>query len=131
MKLRIGALMSVVLLFLAACAPTTITPQETEELFTSMPFPDAYAALVNTINTQPYPSNSSGWMITQSDQVGGFISAQLNYGGGLFGSDGRTGRVSVAMVQRSNGDTAVNLSLNADKEALKLAENIRLRLGLN
>lgn len=119
-------------LLLAACAPTTVTPQQTEELVTQMAFRDAFSAVVNVINTQPYPSNSGGWVIVDSDQVGGFVRAQLNgQECGFFGGcTPYVATVSVALVERSDGKTAVNLSLTRHDESAKLAAAIRSRLGV-
>jgi hypothetical protein len=135
--MRILAVMGTVLfaLLLASCAPgvDTVEPQETEELVAEQPFSEVYATVVNTINTQPYPSDSGGWIITQSDQVGGFVSAQLNgtrCGGWLAGCHDYVARVSVALVDRTNDTTAVNLSFNRHEESLKLVQRIRERLGL-
>lgn len=122
-----------VTLLLAACAPTTtVTPQQTEELVTQMAFRDAFSAVVNVINTQPYPSNSGGWVIVDSDQVGGFVRAQLNgQDCGFFGGcTPYVATVSVALVERSGGGTAVNLSLSRHDESAKLATAIRSRLGV-
>lgn len=131
---RLGIFAAVALAFvLTACAPgaNTVTPQETEELVSELPYSEAYSVTVNTINTQPYPSNSSGWIITDSDQVGGFVAAQLNgQHCNWWGTcTDYTARVSVALVDR--GDvTAVNLSLSPQDEAQKLATRLRERLGL-
>lgn len=119
-------------LLIAACAPTTVTPQQTEELVTQMAFRDAFSAVVNVINTQPYPSNSGGWVIVDSDQVGGFVRAQLNGQECSFfgGCTPYVATVSVALVERSDGGTAVNLSLSRHDESAKLATAIRARLGV-
>ena len=120
-----------VVLVLASCAPTTVTPMQTKELVTDMSYQDAYAAVVNVVNTQPYPSDSGGWILTQSDQVGGFVSAQLNGRRcSLFGCTNYVGRVSVALVKKSDGATAVSISLNRLDASRKLADNIRARLGI-
>lgn len=125
---------SLLFAFLASCAPgaETVVPQETEELVTQLPFPEAYSTVVNTINTQPYPSNSSGWIITNSDQVGGFVSAQLNVESCSFwgGCTQYTAQVSVALVERPD-ETAVSISLTRHDEAQDLVERINERLDLS
>lgn len=122
------------LIALSACAPTTVTPMETEELISPLPFREAFTATVNAINTQPYPSDTGGWIITDSDQVGGFVSAELNGNRCAFIGMGCTpyvARVSVALIERPDGDTAVNISMNSEDEAAKLAEAIRQRLQIS
>ena len=119
-------------LTLLACAPTTITPIQTDERTTSLPYEEAYAQTINVINTQPFPSDSGGWILTQSDQVGGFVQARLdgtrcNW---LTGCVDYTASVSVALVRRGEGETAVSISLNRHVEAQKLADRIVERLGL-
>lgn len=121
------------LVLLAGCAPNvqTVTPQETTELVSAMPFAEAFRTVTNAINTQPYPSDSGGWVITSSDQVGGFVSAELNGRRYSFlgGTQPYRAFVSVALID--DGDsTAVNISQNAEDEAAKLVESIRVALGL-
>lgn len=122
------------LLTLAACGPSaTVTPQESDELVTAMPFDEAYSEVVTAINLQPYPEDSSGWVITNSDQVGGFIAAEnsVRRCGFLgFGCDQYLARVSVTLVRQAEDRTSVTISLNGDPEAEKLVANIRDRLGI-
>lgn len=120
------------LVVLAGCTPTTVTPQTSTEQVAAMPFAEAFSRVTTAINVQPYPSDSGGWVITSSDQVGGFISAELNgrrYG--LFtGTVPYRGFVSVALVAKADGLTSVNISLNSEEESQKLATAIRSALGL-
>lgn len=119
---------AVSLALLASCAPATITP---EELVAQRPFDEAFSVVVNTINTQPYPETSGGWVVTQSDQVGGFITAELEGETCVLlglGCSPFTSRVSVAMNARGENLTAVNLSNTADGLARDLSERIADRL---
>jgi hypothetical protein len=121
-------------LILGGCAPTvgTVQPLETEELVSPLPFTEAFSAAITAVNSQPYPSDSGGWVITDSDQVGGFISAELNGVRSSFWTGPVPYRafVSVALVSRSDSRTQVNLSTNSHEEAAKLARSIRARLQL-
>ena len=59
-----------------SCSPaTTIQP---EQIVVGMPFPEAFAIVSRTISTQPYPSDKGGWVVVNSDQVGGIILAEMN-----------------------------------------------------
>jgi hypothetical protein len=127
--MRYAPIVVAMLLLFAACAPATIEPLQSEELVSTAAYSDTYAAVVNVINTQPYPADSGGWIITDSDQVGGFIAAQLNGTRCLFGCTPYVARVSIALVERSDG-TAINISQNRHEEALKLSQRIRERLGI-
>jgi hypothetical protein len=131
MKRFVGLIVAAMIV-LAACAPTTVTPQTSTEQIARLPFSEAFSRVTTAINTQPYPSDSGGWVITSSDQVGGFISAELN--GSRYqlfaGSVPYRAFVSVALVARGDAETAVNISLNSEEEAKKLATAIRSALGL-
>lgn len=129
---RFAVLLAAAVVVLAACAPTTVTPQTSTEQIARLPFAEAFSRVTTAINTQPYPSDSGGWVITSSDQVGGFISAELNGNRYQFltGSVPYRGFVSVALVSRGDAETAVNISLNVEEESKKLADSIRAALGL-
>jgi hypothetical protein len=134
MEPRIRVLVMLFAFFLlAGCGPSvrTITPIQNEEKVSILSFSDAYARVVNAINTQSYPSNSSGWMIASSDQVGGFVSARLNGENWSIwtGSTPFTAVVTVALVQTSGG-TSVNISLSRDRHARSLSERIYEALGI-
>lgn len=131
--MRFVLVMALAALVLIGCAPTTtVTPQDSTEQVAALPFAEAFARVTTAINTQSYPSDSGGWVITSSDQVGGFISAELNGRRfGLFtGTTPYRGFVSVALVSKGDNLTSVNISLNAEDEAKKLATSIRAALGL-
>lgn len=124
------AFVAALLLTAVACAPTTSVVAE--EHTTRLSFEQAYAEAINVISTQPYPSDSTGWAITRSDQEGGFISAELTRPQcSFFGLSCReeTAVVSIAIVRRS-GDTAVNVSSTRHNVAIDLVARLSERLGL-
>lgn len=124
----------IAILFLGACAPRvdTVTPSRTQELVSAYPFAEAFALVVSVINTQPFPGDASGWVITNSDQAGGFVSAELT--GSRRASFGRTvayrAFLSVSLADRGNGTTSINLSFDTHEESVDLARAIRDRLGI-
>jgi hypothetical protein len=101
MKLRLYAPLVAILIALAACAPTLVE-REIEELIAPAPYAETYELVINAINTQPYPSNSGGWVIVQADQVGGFVSAELNYSVWKLGQGtvAQSARVAITLVDR-------------------------------
>ena len=120
----------VLVLVVAACAPAASV--EPEEFTTRLSFEQAFAETINVISTQPYPADSNGWIITRSDQQGGFISAELTYRACRFlglGCRDETAHVSIALVRRQN-DTAVNIGRSGHNVARDLAARISERLGL-
>jgi hypothetical protein len=136
MNRNLAVALAGVALLVVACAPTTeatmITP---DELVIDAPATEVFALVTSAIGTMPYPSDTSGWVILQSDQAGGFISAQISqmrcppgqiclFGGELEYIE----RVSVAMNGRDDGTTAVNISLTRGELADALANRIRGRL---
>jgi len=117
-----------VVVALAACAPTIITP---EELVVNASLDETFSTVSNSINTEPYPDNTSGWVITDSDQAGGFISAELDgtqCGFLGFSCSDYTARVSVALNDRGDGTTAVNISQTQHELARNLSQAIADRL---
>lgn len=122
------------ILALGACAPRvdTVTPSRTQEMVSAYPYAEAFALVVSVINTQPFPSDASGWLLTTVDQAGGFVGAELT--GSRRASFGRTvayrAFISVSLTDRGNGTTSVNLSFDTHEESISLAEAIRQRLGL-
>ncbi|MDZ7801085.1 MAG: hypothetical protein U5K81_09875 [Trueperaceae bacterium] len=113
---------------LAACAPGTITP---EELVVTRPYDEAFALVTNTIATQPYPDDTTGWVVTQSDQVGGFVTAELEGRACAFlglGCEPYTARVSVALNTRGEELTAVQISQTGHSVAQDLADRLADRL---
>jgi len=108
-----------------SCSPaTTIQP---EQIVVGMPFPEAFAIVSRTISTQPYPSDKGGWVVVNSDQVGGIILAEMNYSTYNFFTGIRTAyveRVSVAFTAIGENQTGINVSRSSGDEARKLAEAI-------
>jgi hypothetical protein len=61
------------LLLLFSCAPTIVPPSE--PVFYAGLKDDIFAAVIQSISTAPGLNNSNGWIISQSDAVGGFVRA--------------------------------------------------------
>lgn len=121
---KLAAMALICGLVAAACAPaTTIQP---EQIVVDMPFPDAFAIVARTISTQPYPSDKGGWVVVNSDQVGGLILAEMHYTSyNLFiGFTSHVERVSVAFNSIGDDKTGVIVSLSGGEEAQKLADAI-------
>ncbi len=128
--------LGVVLLLVTSCAPVLVRPSE---MVTGVPFSEAFSAVVTTINTQPYPANMGGWVITEANRASGFIAAEMAYrvcGFVPFSRYGRVhcrtydARVSVTLIERRDGRVAVGIGATNDREARALAESITKRLGL-
>lgn len=80
-----------------------------------------------TVSTQPYPSDKGGWVITNSDQVGGIILAEMNYTSYNWWTGVTTShveRVSVAFNAIGDSQTGINVSRSSGEEAEKLADAI-------
>lgn len=122
-------------MLLAGCLPATVTPQR---MVTPLPFRDAYAAAVATIDTQPYPSNMGGWIITQADPSNGFVSAEMTYRTcgyvpfrfADFRCQTHVARVSVTLVERSDGTVLVAIGASDEDQARDLADALAARLRL-
>ena len=110
---------------LGACAPsTTVQP---EQIVVNMPFEEAFATVSRTVSTQPYPSDKGGWVLTNSDQVGGIILAEMNYTTSNWWTGVTTShveRVSVAFNAIGDSQTGVNVSRSSGAEARNLAEAV-------
>ncbi|MEJ2288849.1 MAG: hypothetical protein P8Y02_09440 [Deinococcales bacterium] len=126
----------VILLLLTSCAPVIVRPSE---MVTGLPFSEAFSAVVTTINTQPYPANMGGWVITEANRASGFIAAQMTYricGFVPFTHHARVhcrtydARVSVTLIERPDGRVVVGIGATNDSEARALAARITERLGL-
>ena len=125
------AVLALLIGVIGACAPVaTVTP--TEQV-ANLPFDEASSRVMSAINSQPYPENTGGWVITNSDQVGGFVSAELNGSSFILfqGNVPYRAVVSVSLVARSENTTAVNISGNRQEQSLLLMDNIRAALDLN
>ena len=120
---------------LGGCLPATVTPQR---MVTSMTLRDAYAAAVATIDTQPYPSNMGGWIITQADPSNGFVSAEMAYRTcgyvpfrfADFRCQTHVARVSVTLVERPDGSVLVAIGASDEDQARDLADALAARLRL-
>jgi len=126
------------LLLLAGCAPVIVTPRE---LVSRLSYDAAYAAVVHTIDTQPYLAGTGGWIITQAGKQSGFISARLGaqscvtWGFGPFTYPHLAAThcrdyasiVTVTLVERKHG-TAVSIGASDTYEAHQLAARIRAAL---
>ena len=128
--------LGVIVLLLTSCAPVIVRPSET---VTSLPFSEAFSRVVTAINTQPYPANMGGWIITEANRASGFISAQMAYrvcGFVPFTQHARVhcrsydARVSVTLIQRHDGQVVVGIGATSDSEARALAARISKELGL-
>ena len=122
-------LLAVAVAGLASCAPALVAP---EEFVVQRPFDAAFAVVTNTIATQPYPETTGGWVVTRSDQVGGFVTAELEGESCVFlglGCSPFTAQVSVALNARGDDLTAVNISRSGEGLARDLAERIADRLS--
>jgi uncharacterized protein YaaQ len=115
-----------VLLF-AACAPTTVPAPEAT--FYKGTKAELFAAAVEAISTSPGLDDSSGWVISQSDSAGGFISAQTTVPTyGLFGI--RTGEhvETLSVVISEAGENRTQLVIQRTDAGQKLAERVREQL---
>lgn len=128
--------LGVILLLLTSCAPVIVRPSE---MTTGLPYSEAFSAVVTTINTQPYPANMGGWIITEANRSSGFISAQMTYRVCSFVPFSRyahvhcrtyDARVSVTLIERPDGRVTVGIGATQDSEARALAASISKRLGL-
>ena len=124
---------AILLILLSGCAPAIVKPRQT---ITPLTLPDAYAATVATIDTQPYPATMGGWIITQADPSSAFVSAEMSYrtcGYVPFRfADYRcrtnTARVTVTLVHRADGTVLVAIGASDDPQAQDLAEALAARL---
>ncbi len=132
---RIPLLLALVgaLALLGACAPAPApTMVQPVEQVAELPFDEAFGRVVSAINTEPYSSDTGGWVITNSNQVGGFITAELT-GTRQQWYLARTSfvaRISVTLAAKSSSTTLVGIGVNGEREAALLASHIRAALGL-
>lgn len=132
-KIRLLLIVLVGAAVLGACAPSQapVMIQPVEQI-ASVGFDEAFSRVVSAINTEPYQSDTGGWVITNSNQVGGFITAELT-GTRVEWLVARTpfvARISVSLAAKPDGTTLVGIGVNAEKEAVTLARHIRDALGL-
>ncbi len=139
MKSSVGTFVFVLsLVLLASCAPATTTVQPTQTVV-SLSYQEAFSRVVAAITSQPYPSDSGGWVITQSDQTSGLVSARLSGQHPVFlgiGLQQYTNDVSVVLVRVTEDTTRVSMSFStsfapARGEAESLMQSVRSALGIN
>ncbi len=124
------------LLLAAACAPApTLVPAPDPVFFAAAPI-DVAGTVIQAISTSPGLNDSTGWMITQADTMGGFVRADTEVsvrGGFLRRMTSRTEFVSVVVAPAGEGRTQV--VIQRTDGATVLAERImrvlRERYGLN
>ncbi len=98
------ALPIVLLVLLAACAPRASTPSPAApEIVYGGPVAEVYPIVVRAISTSPGLPDSNGWIITQSDAVGGFVAAETSVAvRNLLGTEIDTHRESISVVVSGN-----------------------------
>lgn len=105
------ALPLVLLALLAACAPSASTPSPAApEIVYAAPAAEVYPVVVRAISTSQGLPDSNGWIITQSDAVGGFVAAETSVAvRNLLGAEIDTERESISVVVSGspNNQTAV------------------------
>jgi hypothetical protein len=133
---RTFLLLAIPLLLLAACAPApTVVPAPDPVFFAAEPI-DVAGTVIQAISTSPGIDDSTGWMITQADTIGGFVRAETQVrvpGGFLRAAATRTEFVSVVIAPAGQGRTQV--VIQRTDGATELAERImrilRENYGLN
>jgi len=124
------------LLLAAACAPApTVVPAPDPVFFAAEPI-DVAGTVIQAISTSPGLDDSSGWMITQADTMGGFVRAETQVrvpGGFLRGATTRTEFVSVVVAPAGEGRTQVVIQRTdgATELAERIMQELREAYGLN
>jgi hypothetical protein len=133
---RTVLLLAVPLLLLAACAPApSVVPAPDPVFFAAEPI-DVAGSVIQAISTSPGLDDSSGWMITQADTMGGFVRAETQVrvpGGFLRGATTRTEFVSVVVAPAGEGRTQVVIQRTdgAGGLAERIMRELRAEYGLN
>jgi len=133
---RTALLLAIPLLLLAACAPApTVVPAPDPVFFAAEPI-DVAGTVIQAISTSPGIDDSSGWMITQADTMGGFVRAETQVrvpGGFLRGATTRTEFVSVVVAPAGEGRTQVVIQRTdgATELAERIMQELREAYGLN
>ena len=125
----------VLLVLVTGCVPVLVTPRQT---FTQLTPADAYATVVRTIDTQPYPASTGGWTITEADREGGFVRASMSYRVcgyvpyhfALYRCHAYRSFVTVTLVGQSEGRTLVVIGSSDDAEAVRLEAALTAALEL-
>jgi len=124
------------LLVAAACAPApTVVPAPDPVFFAAEPI-DVAGSVIQAISTSPGLVDSTGWMITQADTMGGFVRAETQVrvpGGFLRGATTRTEFVSVVVAPAGEGRTQVVIQRTdgAQELADRIMRELRAKYGLN
>lgn len=124
------------ILLAAACAPApTVVPAPDPVFFAAEPI-DVAGTVIQAISTSPGIDDSSGWMITQADTMGGFVRAETQVrvpGGFLRGATTRTEFVSVVVAPAGQGRTQVVIQRTdgATELAERIMRELREAYGLN
>jgi uncharacterized protein YaaQ len=114
-------------LLLAACAPSAVPAAEAT--FYKGTKLELYAAAVEAISTSPGLDNSSGWIISQSDSAGGFISAETTVQTyGLFGIKTGERVETLSVVISEAGENRTQLVIQRTEAGQALAERVRQQL---
>jgi hypothetical protein len=109
---------------IVSCAPRTVPAAEAVLYKASQA--DLFAAVVQSISTSPGLDDSNGWIITQSDSAGGFITAEtlVNVCGFLgLGCETVSERLSV-VVSSANNETSQVVIQGTQRSAV-LAQRVR------
>ena len=122
----LSGLFALLVLISSACAPRSVPAPE--PVFYKGTQADLFAAAVQAISTSPGIDNSSGWVITQSDSSGGFISAQTSVRRcGFLGLGCRNDTESVSVVI-SGEEGRAQVIIQRSGGAAELARRIRQQL---
>jgi hypothetical protein len=120
----------------AACAPApTLVPAPDPVLFAAEPI-DVSGTVIQAISTPPGLNDSTGWMITQADTMGGFVRAETEVsvpGDFLRRMTTRTEFFSVVIAPAGQGRTQVVIQRTdgATELADRVMRVLRERYGLN
>ncbi len=125
-----------ILLVAAACAPApTVVPAPDPVFFAAAPI-DVAGVVIQAISTSPGIDDSTGWIITQADTMGGFIRAEteVSVPGGFFRRMTTRSEFVSVVVAPAGGDRTQVVIQRTDG-AVELADRImrvlRERYGLN
>ncbi len=124
------------ILFAAACAPApTVVPAPDPVFFAAEPI-DVAGTVIQAISTSQGIDDSTGWMITQADTMGGFVRAETQVrvpGGFLRAAATRTEFVSVVVAPAGEGRTqvVVQYTEGAIDLATRIIAELRGAYGLN
>jgi len=124
------------LLLAAACAPAPrVVPAPDPIFFAAAPI-DVAGTVIQAISTSPGLDNSTGWMITQADTMGGFIRAEteISVPGGFFRRITTRAEFVSVVVAPAGGDrtqVVIQRTDGATELADRIMRVLRERYGLN